>query len=837
MHQHHKHPSWTWLIGLACAFIFCTCIEAKDRLGWGVNRAARIAVYPSTGMLYVSADFDRRNVRIRDAISYGKKTTSATVEVRRKGVAKVLAATQFNIHDGQGLEKALSVPELKTQAGEYIATFRFEHPENPRVVEVPFQRKRFEWENNSLGKGDDVPEPFIPVSIKGDNVGVIMRQMEMNGYGLFNQVIADGTALLDAPMCLMVQKTGGQIEQLPTGSLNLVQRSQSAVTYKTEARHPLVSYSIQTRIEFDGVARLEVQLKPGTRPDTIEKLWLEVPFKNHEVPLMHAVVDGPRVNYSGYIAKGEGSVWNSNHAKRYLEWQNSFVPYLWLGSEKPGLAIFAESDKGWITEKNRSKTPTHEMIRQGERLTLRLYVINHTTKLETETNFTLGIQASPVRPMPNNWRKLTKNIPGGSGPVTPWGGIHCASMTPHNNDWRVVDEVMLPAIKTGVVDFEKLEALNDELKPPLICGKRPWIDLQRFFAKRYAGWKDRMLMTYAMENKASMPSDEWKTFQDEWGCGDFSPRTEVKMSIFTHGVNANPSENTNNTSSFGDYVVWVQEQWLKRGIGIYWDNSRPMATFNTRSTSAYKTSSGIQPGMPYWGLRETHKRVYKLLVKHQKTYGDQVQWSCHTTNALLLPLHSWPSVVLVNEWHRPDAFSPDHIRAENMGWQVGSIAFTLNPLYGKANPIVYELSQERKSRIRWGMAMVHELTRSGYVGAYSTEESHRTCPPLERIILEFGYADEPELKISHYWEKQPALSVDNENVKWILMHNPKTERRLLVLCSWADTATQVGVDLSSIAPNLKLQNAESKKILSAPKGENIGVEFPAPYGVQIFEIL
>ena len=204
-------------------------------------------------------------------------------------------------------------------------------------------------------------------------------------------------------------------------------------------------------MEFDGCMKVEMELQPVEELTEIQQLWIDIPLKNDEAPLFHEVSDYIRKNFSGWTPGGEGTVWNSTRSRRTAKWLDPFTSYIWLGAEERGLCWFAENDRNWVTGKGDKARPLQELIRHGEVLTLRLYLVNQPAVLRGKHAIVFGLQASPTKPMEAHWRAKTTTLPGGSGPVNPWGGLHCGYKGPYHNDWQIVDKI-IEAQKSGTFD-------------------------------------------------------------------------------------------------------------------------------------------------------------------------------------------------------------------------------------------------------------------------------------------------------------------------------------------------------------------------------------------------
>lgn len=410
-------------------------------------------------------------------------------------------------------EQILKLPDLED--GKYTLK-AFCNDKSGKLVEggrFEFERIHFEWENNTLGIMEEVYPPFEPIRVEGSKVGVVLREYEMNRFGVWSRVKSKGREILAEPMNFrcVTAKGEGKWEKLEG---KFVERRSNLVVYQAEAVSRALRLKARSSIEIDGCMKVEMELLSGNEPIEIKKLWLEIPMKESCVRLFHEVTDGPRINYSGSLPEGNGIVWDSTRARRYHKWLNSFVPYIWLGGEERGLAWFAESDKGWITEKGESKVPLQEIAREDGKVVLRVYFINTPAVLSARRGFVFGLQASPTKPMPEKWREKLPSIPGGL-PVTPWGGLHCSYQGPYHDDWSIADKIV-ESRYTEKVDKQWFKSYAEKHNPPPVHGTWDWLTSVCWFARWCARTgPEKPIACYQEEMGASTVRAEWRVFQHE----------------------------------------------------------------------------------------------------------------------------------------------------------------------------------------------------------------------------------------------------------------------------------------------------------------------------------
>jgi hypothetical protein len=321
---------------------------------------------------------------------------------------------------------------------------------------------------------------------------------------------------------------------------------------------------------------------------------------------------------------------------------------------------------------------------------------------------------------------------------------------------------------------------------------------------------------------------DFLTFQDEWGLLAFTQRDWPDESIYRRGYEVSCYSESSYVPTYQDYSVFYANEWLKRGVGLYWDNCYPRPSFSLRTTAAYVTEDGsIQPALTIWGLRDHSKRTWNLLQYWRRHQPYPLVWMRHMTNAELLPIQTWGTSQLDIEMGGTEPFSPDFMRTECTGRQVGNEGWTLYQLYGRDNSRLKNLKEGDTARNDWGMGMVHEARIWHLVG---------NAVPLEKLVSEFGYGRD-DIRVGNYWDEAPLAVVNNDQVRWLVLANPQSKEVLMVLSSWLADATTVEVALNEkalgFAPGRAAVDAESQQPAGELKEGRIQVEMSGPYGVRL----
>jgi len=132
------------------------------------------------------------------ALASKERVTGATLSFAPQGSDQALAQGELAF-DGDSAEARLDLPELAEGTYEVRLLLRGEGvPAEPVVGE--YVRKVFEWEHNDLGTSDIVIPPFTPIEVNGATVSTVLRDHEVGGSGLWDQVTSLERPLLTAPM-------------------------------------------------------------------------------------------------------------------------------------------------------------------------------------------------------------------------------------------------------------------------------------------------------------------------------------------------------------------------------------------------------------------------------------------------------------------------------------------------------------------------------------------------------------------------------------------------------------------------------------------------------------
>jgi hypothetical protein len=732
------------------------------RTGPDPDAAVQVAHYPSYQFVRVKVD-------TRELEKEAEAIQKAGVVITDPS-GKQLASGELT------WEKAPAEQEfaVKLPEGESTVTVTLDGRAEPFVRKVT--RKIFPWEGNTLGITEEVSPPFEPIQVNDRDVSVVLRTYRVNGLGLWDSIQAAGNVsagpareILAAPMAL--QANGETL----TGQGRFTKQAGHEVVYEGEARHASVTVKTRTTTEYDGCMKVELELLPpslNTEHGTLNTLSLDIPLHDSIAPLFHVSTTSLRVNPAEATPAGEGVIWNSRQFPDG-EWYGNFKPYLWVGGEERGLCWFADNDAGWVLDVDEQlpakSAPSLELIRRDGVLTLRVNLVQKPVTITEPRQITFGLLASPAKPMRSDWRQVTFSTPYQDYPNIAWMGAEYwgsdegySAKYPRHGDLSVLDrfrDARLGEPFDRAAFIEEWAARN--CQPDQKYG-------------HYNAEQLRSLVQTTLNMGAAAPGPQHR-FSAYWE--EFHSTSALHEEVATFGSEWSGRYGYGSTGgivpSYRDFAVWWGAEFIRRGIGLYFDNACPMRAYDLTTTSAYRLPNGrIQPSAGLWARREYLKRIWVI----HRTEADPrmpVIQIVHITNTHILPYLVWNDANLDLEWfYGPEPqqakYAPDLLRTESLGRQSGNLPLVMANIDSTKTP-------EEKAfieRTRFGTMMIHEIKARMW---------HEDGQLLRRV-LDFGYG-QPDCEVFNYWDENHPVKISNAaQVKSLLLK--RGSELLLVLCMW-----------------------------------------------------
>jgi hypothetical protein len=234
-----------------------------------------------------------------------------------------------------------------------------------------------EWWKNNLGINHFVPSPWTPVKATEKGYGVWGRDYQFGDSVFPRQIISRSKPLFNATPRIVLSAGGKEMDLVaaPHQAPKQEYPDQVELTASTEVGG--VSAKLKGTLEFDGCYRFDLELDPnGVK--SLDGLILELAI--------------PR-EIGQFFATSTGLVTSVGEIRPAFK--RPFVPYLWIGNDDLGLAVFTESDQYW---RPRGADAIQITVTQDTTL-LKLNVVSAPLALKAPITYTFGLMASPVRPI------------------------------------------------------------------------------------------------------------------------------------------------------------------------------------------------------------------------------------------------------------------------------------------------------------------------------------------------------------------------------------------------------------------------------------------------------
>ncbi|MEN6644583.1 MAG: glycoside hydrolase domain-containing protein [Armatimonadia bacterium] len=461
------------------------------------------------------------------------------------------------LHEAKGAlpGTAVVVPVATWVDGEYkavaSATAGGEALEGQAVVvkpPTPWLPAQKDW------RADRVLEPWTGLKRDGQTIKYWNGAVSLPG-ALPAQISAAGQGMLAGPVRLMAE------EAATWNAPKVTEDKDYRVTVRRTGKAGALAAKYETLMEFDGLVRTDLTLTPPAGGADVAALTLEIPL---------------RAEVAKYYRNPVCREWDG----KALE-EKEFLPYGWLGNEQRGLSWFMESAANWRIGKDQ---PAVTLRREGDTVVVRLRLISEPTRVTAPLTYTLGLEATPVRPPSNAMY-----------------------------DQRFASGPQLKGANLFVYGWsEQISYLNGRLIAHDPADQRKLVDKWRQIPAES--------LSYSCTQCTANLSPEYQFFGEEWHQpygGSFSGYKRVPDNAPYSIVPVCPQ------SSFPDFLVWCAKQNLDNdwGGGIYTDIDGAIPCDNARHGCGYTDVFGkTGRTWPLYAHRSVSRRLYAACHDHGKLY-------------------------------------------------------------------------------------------------------------------------------------------------------------------------------------------------------------------------
>jgi len=579
---------------------------------------------------------------------------------------------------------------------------------------APFQIKRTvtipktDWLGNRIGLDDKVLPPWTPLQAQGTEISVWGRTYAFGGGRtmLPAEIRTAGAQVLSRPVALNLV-SGGKPAPWQTQQVRLLSSSPTKAALEASASANVGGRPIRFRTaitaEYDGLMLFEVTCdKLNEAP--LESLTLEIPVRAENAIYRHRY--GPTwIPTSGNVPPGEGVVDKTK-----------WVPFAWLGDNDRGLFWFTEHDAAWADGQAENAI---EIVRQGQEIVLRLNLLSKGQKLPADWKLVFGLQATPVKPIPRDWRKWRMTGVLAGHKVTARQNVQI--VWPHANKQDSLAAFGWPEAADPKLFAEHINGLHDQklLAVPYLC------------------------LTWITDS-----TPEWQFFRPDWDMGGRD--SSIPEAGWRHAF----ALVSPNGRGYQDFIIYRTKQFVDRyGIdGSYHDQTHPYMS-NAVATGVGYTRDGLPVrGTPILGYRELYRRNYALF----KGLGRPTFLQAHMSGKVTIPVLAYEDSYLDGEHFRGvvkdsylDVMTLDSFRCEYMGRQWGIMPFFLPEFDEENRPKV------EPTRGLMALLMIHD------VAVWPIWCNGQVVDVALKALDDFGWVDSTFIP---YFDAKPPAATDLQDV-------------------------------------------------------------------------
>ncbi|HWL53056.1 MAG TPA: glycoside hydrolase domain-containing protein [Chthoniobacteraceae bacterium] len=668
------------------------------------------------------------------------------------------------------------------------------------------------WVGKNPVRMDYAPPPWTPMSVEGETIRCWGKEYRYDGSILPVQMTTQGVALLKGKPRFLLQADGRKLE-FSEAEVAIEKLHDGAVSVKTVSRQDGFTLELDTVYEFDGMGKVTLRLT-SDRAARLEALHLEFPLEPSRSALFHHA--GAR---SGVVVKGIPSpgaafppLTDSGRVPGEGMFLDVFREVIWLGDQDVGFSWFADGMEGWRI-KDEHDIQVVSPARGGKRL-FRIKLADRPGPLDEPMELVFGIQATPMRPRPADFRSRVGWSPQqenrrfdfrwrwGDGYYYPFQDTYPQEARKDVEEQRARGMELMPCSsveyigayrfsrgKFGLVDHPGLKH-----REVLFWGDH-WNQVRRYSgdAQEAARQRDlaralrkkRELQGHTMEEVLAIPRHTAEG--DNWDGVEWRPTSYPERYCYH--------------STFQDYYVWKLAELVRHtGLRALYLDQQLYQCSNPEHGCGYLDRNGEWAAQGnVFAMREMMKRIY--FVFH-RINGVAPEIMFHCSAQMVIPAMSFMDIYwdgekyvlpgrersLIGREFYSEFLTEEIMQVQHTGKQFGFTPDFLPQITrSELNRLKVTSPTLATARDMMGLLLVHD----SHVDAYQALTYHGAL--VSRILNRRAAYPLEKMETIYYWEKGRGIKVEQEAVKPIFHYD--RDQGLLILFNWSDETLLARVKL------------------------------------------
>jgi|GEM_PF-2595010 len=596
------------------------------------------------------------------------------------------------------------------------------------------------WRDAKAGVSDQVISPWTPLKAqlkdKKLQVSCWGREYQIAGNGLAGDILTRDEHVLSKPIEL-VAEVNGKPALWKSNAPRVKSSTPAKIVFTGTAKSQDLQLSVDSYIEFDGMVLSKFTLK-ADKSAKVGKCSLRIPM-NKENAKYSSFLYPDWGSYRGTLARAPKAI--------------AFPYYMWIGDEDRGMCWFSERD---MSEHLADPTKAVEIKTEGDEVVIQINLLDKAISLDKPLTFTVGFQATPVKPLPDKWRSFVQN-----NVALTW-------------TWKELTRHF------GYPEATNPDYYKSEVKKVHDAGK--------------------LFVPYTVLQMLSANSTEYKYFGDEWWSGGKDDTSADVISFVPRAAIYTVCPNAHDWIDVETYHIKQLVETYKID-GLYHDFSWPIRCTNTKHGCPEKG------GYPILAMRELYRRTNTILRNQPRRTFEAL----HTGWALVCaPVCSFGDATLNGEEigltngngnyykcflsRKPEKATADSFLVDYIGRQFGPI-----PIFWRAPESNPEYNKPKYEQRMLSIMLLHDvLTSWGY-----WQEGYAR---MWKVLNDFGIDD---AEFIPYWDKRKPITVSAFDPKpaeyslsapvLVSVYNCSGKRALVVIGNTSEVGIHASVNIDAKA--------------------------------------
>lgn len=636
------------------------------------------------------------------------------------------------------------------------------------------------WWGNNIGKDQIVLPGFEPIVVEGQGLMLGMgRKYHWKDSYLPVEMKARNEPLVTKSVLTMIVN-GSAIEPKP-GRISFPEKSDHHVVVKAEgAVNDALKMSVTTRVEYDGVAMVEVRLTP-TKPVMIDRL--------HFVANIQA---NPWTKMLAFDAKEIGD--RENRVVRDPVYRGGFLNAISIVDGARSFWWFQDNAEGWVG----NPADMTAVSNQNGSVEIRQKLIEGKTLLSKEKVFRFNFMVTPVKGGSGNIRqnRVARSDGAEEGKHQ---GVHLWWTTAFAH--QVLPYVVYPPNVEARIPQKDRDAY-------------PGLQRNREILAQYRK-QDIERLPYFSAHVLNYLDPAYQQFKDSW---EVHPRIVWNRLKYDDPFTAtrNDAFLTHRAEGYTDYLLYRYSEVIDQlGMeGLYFDQGGVRLSSNPLNGQWLDANGKAQGSTDILALRQFHKRLATLFYLK----GKKGLIVSHNSNAAILPAYSFVTTMLQGEEFNERLINYDYIQSitlDEVRSRIGSSAMGVPSLWLEV--IFAENSRLNRSKRPYPMSKAAWHASPYYEDAYLNfmtlallhdipTWAYSELKTRNKIMQTVDWVNPESAQFVGYWNYPPSLF---ENKVFHSHYRSKDGKKILVVIANLGESTQQ-VDLEKLKSSLELKPASSK---------------------------